>query len=1233
MGTKWTEEQKQAITTRGSNLLVAAAAGSGKTAVLVERIINLITDEENPVDIDRLLVVTFTNAAASEMRERIAEALIAILDQNPEDKRLANQLTLLNKATITTIHSFCLEVVRNNFFLLDLDPNFRIGDDTETLLLQLEASEERFEEMYAKEDKDKEGFLTLVESYGGTKDDQDLQDILLRLYGFVRSLPWPEKWLKDVINTFRVEDNFKFETSKWAEVILDSLKVEISGILNTMLVAVDKLKNEAGLEGYFHAFQREAYEIEQLLQYDNWNEFKNHIQAIEFERLPNAGKDANKNVKEEVSNIRKKVKDKIKEIKEKFFSDSVEEIKDEIKALYPIMEALADLILLFDKKYKEKKREKGIIDFNDIEHFALQILTEIDEEGAVNPSEVALHYREKFEEIFVDEYQDSNLIQEEILSIIARENPPNRFMVGDVKQSIYRFRQANPYIFFEKYNSYSLDTGEKNQKILLYKNFRSRIEVIEAINYIFKKIMSKNIGEVNYTEEEKLNYGAEYEIPPEDSVTGGAVELHLIEKQKVEEEVEEKEEEKNEEKDFEEEEEDLIDDIQVEARVVAERIKQLFSQNFMVYDKNIKSYRVVDYRDIVVLLRATDRWAPVFLEELTQAGIPAFADTGTGYFDTTEIKTIISLLQVIDNPMQDIPLLAVLRSPIFSFTEEELIDLRLEDMEKTIYEAIKKASQREDELGEKAKNFLDTLKKWQEKAVYMPVDEFLWYLYKDTGYYSYVAAMPQGVQRQANLRILFERAKQYEETSFKGLFNFINFINRLKVSSGDMGSAKIVGENENVVRIMSIHKSKGLEFPVVIVAGLGKQFNTKDLYQKILYHHFLGLGPEFVDFRRRISYPSIVKEAIKYKIKLEGLSEEMRVLYVALTRAKEKLILVGSARDIKKNVRKWANAAILQEKVSEYDILNGKSYMDWIGAAVIRHKDLEPLREFAGVSLSEEEDASKWEVKLWNKKDVLLEKEKNDKVDVVERLRSLDLDAHYSEFYKEVERRLNYVYPYEKACYLPAKLSVTEVKRILNAEVVDEDTTSIFEREVLKTPIFLEKKKGLTAAEKGIAMHLVMQKLDLDKDLSLEGIKEQIKDMVDREILTEEQAKEVNIHKIEGFFKTSLGERMLSSKNVKREVPFHIKLSSREIYKDLPEEYENEFIQVQGIIDCFFEEEDGLVLIDYKTDYVQEGKVEEIKERYKVQIELYSKALENITGKKVKEKYIYLFFNGNILEY
>lgn len=1233
-GNKWTDEQRAAIDTRGCNLLVAAAAGAGKTAVLVERIIKRITDEKDPVDIDRLLVVTFTNAAASEMRERIGDALTEALDKDPENKRLNSQLTLLNKAEITTIHSFCLDVIRNNFHSIDLDPGFRISDDTETLLLKMETLQELFDEMYEKGNED---FLSLVECYGGIKDDSGLLDMVLNLYEFAKSSPWPEKWLYNAAEAFNVGEDFKFGDSIWAKVISDSTKIELNGLLNAMERAVFIIKNSEGLEPYLDSFLKEIEDIRYLISCaDNWEKLYDGIINLNFNSLKRCGKNADKNAKDTVLKIRDDAKSRIKALKDSLFTEDSEKIVSEIKTLYPLMKALSDLVIEFDRKYSEKKREKGIIDFNDIEHFALQILTQEDEKGNIRPSEIALMYREKYEEILIDEYQDSNLIQEVILSTIARDENPNRFMVGDVKQSIYRFRQSKPELFLEKYNTYSKEEGHKNKKIMLYKNFRSRAEIIEAVNYIFKKIMSENIGELDYTDKEKLNYGANFSENNEAGIVDRAVEVHLIEKsadvleQDIEGDIEDNE---NNEED------EPVDNIQLEARVILQRIKELMgeseSKRFIVYDKNVNGYRPVEYRDIVILLRATARWAMVFLEELTNAGIPAFADTGTGYFETPEIKTIISLLQVIDNPMQDIPLLAVLKSPIFSFGPEELIDIRMEEPDKTIYEALKKASTREDELGKKTLSFLTNLKKWQDRALHLPVDEFLWYLYRDTGYYGYVGAMAGGVQRQANLRVLFERAKQYEETSFKGLFNFINFINRLKVSSGDMGSAKILGENENVVRIMSIHKSKGLEFPVVIAAGMGKQFNFQDLRRSILYHHELGLGPDFVDYKRRIAYPSVIKEAIKKKIRLESLSEEMRILYVAFTRAKEKLIITGSVADIKKTASKWGQSLAFDGKLPEFDVLKAKNYFDWICPAIMRHRDLKALRDIAEIEEVIEEDSSKWEVRIWGKKDALFSKKEINKeeLNVMNELERIDINGRSSEFAEEITRRLDYSYPYKKSSSLPAKLSVTEIKRILNEEVLDENTTSIFEKTVLKTPAFLEERKGLNATERGAVMHLIMQKLDLNNVLSLDDIIRQIKVMVDKEILTEVQAGTVNVKRIEGFFKSPLGIRMLNSGYIRREVPFHIELKSTEIYKDLPEEYEGELIAVQGIIDCFFEEDGEIVLLDYKTDYVTDENINEIREKYKVQIDLYAKALEKITGKKVKEKYIYLFYNGEILRY
>lgn len=1235
---KWTTEQQMAIDTRDCNLLVAAAAGGGKTAVLVERIIKRITNEERPVDIDRLLVVTFTNAAASEMRERIGEAISESLDKNPESRRLQNQLTLLNRASITTIHSFCLEVIKNNFHKIDLDPGFRIGDGTETVLLKQETAEELFDEWYERENR--RDFLSLVECYGRNRDDSKLQEMVLDLYDYVKSFPWPEKWVEEAIENFNIDEGFEFKNSRWARVILDSLRIELGGLQSSMERTVAIIKKTDGLEPYLATFEVELGQIKKLASScDSWDDLRAGFNDIQFGKLK-AVKNADTDAKEKVQKIRNKVKEEIKKLQTDVFSLGSDGVSRQINHLYPLMKTLGQLVMGLDEKYSIKKREKGIIDFNDIEHFALSILTEVDGEGKISPSNIALAYRDKFDEVLVDEYQDSNFVQEYLLDTISRKDIPNRFMVGDVKQSIYRFRQAKPELFLDKYSTYSTTEGERNRKITLYKNFRSRSEVIEGANYIFKRIMSKNIGELDYTDEERLNLGTDYKnLEDEESITGGPVELHIIETAALEgSEVTEE----DEDGDFSEEgaeEEEPLNNIQLEARMVVKRIRELMGANegrrFKVFDKNLKNFRPLQYRDIVILLRATSNWAPVFSEELTKAGIPVFADTGVGYFQTSEIKTVISLLEVIDNPMQDIPLIAVLRSPIFGFTPDELLGIRLEEPDKTIYEAIKKASESLGAIGEKSKFFIECLRKWQGKSLHLSTDEFLWYLYKETGFYSYAGAMPGGAQRQANLRILFERAKQYEDTSFKGLFNFINFINRLKASSGDMGSAKILGENEDVVRIMSIHKSKGLEFPVVFVSGMGKRFNMMDLNKDILFHHELGFGPQLVDYNRRISYPSIIKEAIKKKVKLESLSEEMRVLYVAFTRAKEKLIITGCASELEKSLGKWFDAGI-GERVSEASILKASTSLDWICPAVINHRDCKVIREGLAEEIEYNDEVSRWAVKLWKRDEVLNEETEEVKAEsnILEKLEALNLDQWESEYAAEIERRLGYRYPFEKSSGISAKISVTEVKRMINSYPEDEDSKPLYSSTALKKPSFVDESTGLSAAERGTIMHLVMQKLDFSRISSREEIRSQVENLIECQILTMEQAGVVNFGRIESFFRSEFGRRMLSSNFIRREVPFHMEISSTEIYRELPEEdYSNEYIAIQGIIDCFFEENGDIVLLDYKTDRVTPENVNEIKERYRVQLDLYARALERITGKRVKERFIYLFDNGVGIKY
>lgn len=1239
---RWTKEQQAVIDSRNCNLLVAAAAGSGKTAVLVERIIQLITDKKNPIDIDKLLVVTFTNAAASEMRERIGDAIGKALDKEPDNKHLQSQLVLLNKASITTIHSFCLEVIKSNFHKINLDPNFRIGDTTECMLLKQESIEEVFEELYLQEDK---GFLNLVESYAEKRGDTNLQSIILGVYNFAMASPDPKEWLEFAAQQFNIDDDFDFSTSVWAKAILENVLVEIIGIESNMKDILGEIEGIEELQTYVDKFKSDYNGINRILKACkvSWDEAYSKISSMKFEnyskgikRIPKDAPDYIKNAKDKADDVRTKVKKSVEKIKNSIFNRDKEDIKNEIKYLYKVVKSISDVTLKFEQTYQNNKREKGIIDFNDIEHFALKILVDKDENKKDKPSDIAITYRDKFYEIFIDEYQDSNFVQEALLSTIAKINTPNRFMVGDVKQSIYRFRQAKPEIFLQKYATYDTEKGSLYRKIMLYKNFRSREEVVDSANYIFENIMSENIGEIDYTQEEKLNLGAIFkENTNKKSIISGPTEIHLIDKNLKK---DDKEDEIKDDDNIEE----NIDNIQLEARMVGKIIKDLMSENEegkikMVYDKKIDDYRPIKFKDIVILLRATSTWAPVFSDELMNMDIPTYADIGVGYFDTIEIKTIMSLLQVIDNPMQDIPLIAVLKSPICGFTPEELIDIRLEDNNKSFFEALVKYSEYEGEKGLKCEKFISRLKDYKEKSLYMSTNEFLWYLYTKTGYYAYVGALPAGSQRQANLKILFERAKQFEETSFKGIFNFINFVGKLKKSNTDMGSAKTLGENADVVRVMSIHKSKGLEFPIVICSGMGKNFNNQDFKNDILYHYELGYGPQLVDYERKISYPSIVKEALKTKMNIENLSEEMRVLYVAFTRAKEKLIITGSVKDIKKSIKMWSNGVKVNEPISNYKISKGKNYLDWIMPSVIKHKDLQDLREIYDINLDGiEKHTSRWKSRVWNSNDIFLsDKEENQEESIKDLIENLDIKNPDTSYYDTIKQKLDFQYTYKTCITKPASISVTEIKKIQNEEQEDFSKQLFDNKIVLKKPLFMQEddaKEKIRAAERGTIVHLVMQILDFNKVNRINDIKEQIDNLVKSGIITNKQSTIINPFKIYNFFKSDLGKRILKSQFVKREQAIYAQIKLKDVYiyedlinKDNIEEYDEDSIMLRGIIDAYFEEDEKIVIIDYKTDFVNEENKQEVINRYKKQLDLYSQVVEKLTGKEVKQRYIYLF--------
>lgn len=1185
----WTPEQSKAINLRNTNLLVSAAAGSGKTAVLVERIIKLIT--EDMIDIDKLLIVTFTNAAAGEMRERILKSLTEkIEEKSGKEDFLRKQLTLLNKAFITTIHSFCIDVVRKNFHLVDVDPSFRIGDNTEKNILIQESLDELLEKEYEEANEE---FLNLVEAFGTNREDVKLQDLILRIYYFIQSKPYPEKWLREVVKEFNIDRN-NFENSPWVKTIVSDINMELQGGRDIIRDAINICNKINGPVEYEEALIDDLNNIENLLKsldsgLESFNLSLEDINHKKFNSIRGQRKlEIDENLKDEVNTLRKRYKEKIiKPLKDSLLTKGIDYQISKLNYMYPMMDYLTNLVLSFSNLYRDKKHEKGILDFNDLEHYALKILED---------EEVSKSYSNQFSYIFIDEYQDSNIVQETLISRIKRDN--NLFLVGDVKQSIYRFRMADPSLFIEKYNSYSEKEDGSDTKVILSKNFRSRYEVLEGINYIFSKIMTTSLGEIEYDKKVYLYNGMNFEDVDDPSIDVDIIEKSIDELENIDEELQE------------------LSNAEVEAKVVAKRIKDIRGKE--TYDAKNKTLRPIDYRDIVILLRATKNWAPIFMDVLLREGIPVYSDDSSGYFDVIEVKIFLDLLKLIDNKLQDLPLLSTMRSAIGKFSTDDLIKIRIKYKDGHYHEAVKKYIENEqDELKDRLKIFIDKLDRWAREVRYVKLDQFIWDLLIETGYYHYIGAMPGGAQRQANLRILVDRAETFEKSSINGLFNFIRFIDKLSKSGGDMSTAKILGENENLVRIMSVHKSKGLEFPVVICPGLGKKFNLRDTYQDVLLHKDLGLGPKFVDIEKRIYGESLPQIAIKKKLKVESLSEEMRILYVAMTRAIDKLILIGSVKNIPNESKKWCN------NTTPYNLLNCGSLLDWILTPLTKHNDGEVLRELAGVEgdLDLESSDSKWNIRILNREDLLLlqnieDKEKSDHKDDLINFKFNTT----KEFQDLLEKRFNFSYDYSDAVKIPSKLSVTDIKR---ADASNLERISYKIPKLNKMPKFIENEKTFTGAQKGTIMHFVMQHLDYEKIKSKEDITNHIDMMVVNELLTEEESKVVDIEKISNFLNSEIGKRIINSNKYFKETPFVLRKRAENVINGLKNCSED--LLIQGIIDCYFEEEDDLILVDYKTDYIPNGDINSIIEKYKSQLDIYKEGLEKITNKKVKESYIYLF--------
>lgn len=1124
------------------------------------------------------------------MREKILEAIYKKIEENPDDENLQKQVILLNKASISTIHSFCLDVIKNNFYEIDVSANTRIADDSEILLLQQEVIDDLFEEKYEEEDSN---FIKLIKTYTKYNQDEVLKDLILRVYSYIQASPFPEEWLEEQIEKLNIEDGTNFSDTVWGKIITENA----NQILEDSILKLQNIRTKMTRFPELDKFTAKIEDDIDKYTYiqNNLSDWDTAVEAINTLKNAIWTKDQKitNDLKDEAKDVRESTKDEFKKVK-KLMNCSSEEAVQDIKYMYPILKMLKDLILEFSQKFYQRKREKNIMDFSDMEHLALKILVKKDENGNVVKSEIAKKYENKFEEIAIDEYQDSNLVQEYILTSVSRGN--NIFMVGDVKQSIYKFRQARPKLFLDKYDSYKLEpVNGEDRKIQLFKNFRSRSNILDFTNLVFEDIMSRELGNIEYNQDEYLNLGANFEeIQNQDYKT----ELEILDLSEENDDIWKTDEEETEE------EQEKVEDVVLEARFVARKIKELIDSKYQIIDKKT-GRRDIQYKDIAILLRTSSGVANVYEKEISELEIPVYSDSSSQYLQSVEIETIMSLLRIINNPMQDIPLVTVMRSPIGNFTDNELIEIRMADRNSSFYEALLKSDL------EKAHRFLALLKELREDEEYMSLDEWIWNIYTKTGYMNYVNLMPNGALRVSNLRMLFERAKQYEEASFKGLYNFINFIDKIKFNQEDLKAAKIIGENENVVRIMTIHKSKGLEFPVVILAGVGKQFNFRDLNGKILLDQDLGMGPQYIDSDRYIEFKTLAKKALAIKAKNEAISEEMRILYVALTRAKEKLIIVGRQKDVNKKMSEKQKlleiySTIDDNKINPYLLQKYKTYLDWLELIYLK-EGVANTKNLFTVNINKREKTS---VKIENEVEDISEK-------IIEESNKNN-DEQEKEKIKEI---LNWQYKHQSIEGIPTKTSVSKLKEKREQEV-----------QMTQEPKFIneEAKTKLTGAQKGTLIHLCLQKMRETEEYNLEKITELIEKLKDKEIITEIEAQNIDKEKLLEYTNSQLWTELKQAKEIHKEHPFYINIKASRIYNQINKE-DDEDILVQGVIDLFFiDKDDKLILVDYKTDYVQHEN--ELVEKYKGQLDLYKEALEQSLDKKVDKMCIYSVYLNKLIE-
>lgn len=1207
MDVKWTSEQQKVIDLRDRDILVSAAAGSGKTAVLVERIVNRICVDNPPVDIDRMLVVTFTKAAAAEMRERVSRAIDSLKEQKPDDENLQRQSTLVHNALITTIDSFCLFVVQNNFAQLNLDPDFRIGDQAELKLMLKDALAQVFEDNYAREDN--EAFINLIDTYSKGRNDSAVRQMVEDIYYKAGSSSWPRKWMNSLLRLYDIKSAKQLEDSEIIKEIVDYSRVLLEEAVQELTMAKDLASATPGLEKYALTLSEDIALFDGMADVTGYVGMQEFLNKISFGRIAVIRKfDGDEKKKERVKSMRDAAKKKIDGIKQKYFGMSIELMYEQLERQRPFVKELIRLSLEFYDAMEAVKTRKRVFDFSDIEHFALRILVD---EQTLEPTETAREFSKHFEEIMIDEYQDSNQVQEDILTAISREHQGvgNMFMVGDVKQSIYRFRMARPELFMEKYNTYTSDDSA-HQRIDLHKNFRSRNEVLDFTNDIFYKIMAADLGNVQYDDDAALYPGASY---PEETMRP---ELLLV--------------------DYKDEDlSEIIEDedgdkVQIEALLIANRIRSLM-ENGMVTDKKTGQLRAVQYRDIVILSRSVATWGNTVAAVLKDCDIPAHVESNTGYFSSYEIQVILSMLRILDNPLQDIPMAAVLASPIVGMDDEELAQIRSAFKGVSFAQAVLSAMAGENGYeDEKLKAFALVFERLRGAVADTPIHELLYMMLDETGFYRYASAMPAGKRRRQNIDMLIEMAAAYEKTSYKGLFHFVRYIDIQQKYEIDYGEADTAGENDDVVRIMTIHKSKGLEFPVVFVSGLGKGFNTQDTKSDLVIHEKLGLGLVEKTKSPRTKRPSLIRNEIESRIKRENLGEELRVLYVALTRAKEKIILTGGLSNAQKSFEKYRGNVNANQPISFGQREGAGCYLDWIIPAMLSYPDKYTVSTV---------DATEFAART------AMDMAANDisKMQLVKQISKADETK-----VKKLAEGFDFEYAYASDITKKSKYSVSELKHDSMVEKYDstereaERPKFLLEEKETYVPDFArdddeagsasnESKKPKNAAGvnpgalRGTAVHRVMECLDFKSLCDIDTkdhvavsafVKKSMDEMLKKGLITDDMYRLTRPKLIEQFVSSDVAARMAQADK------------RGDLFKEKPFVMDYEGVLVQGIIDVFWLENDKIVLLDYKTDRVNAAK--ELIDRYNTQLKLYADALGRIfstDGQSIQadERLIYSF--------